>query len=36
MAYEFSVAWQCLSKRTIVFLLRIILHAKPPENLPNV
>jgi hypothetical protein len=27
MASDFSVAWQCLSKRTIVFLLRIKLHA---------
>jgi hypothetical protein len=28
MASDFSVAWQCLSKRTIGFLLRIKLHAK--------
>jgi hypothetical protein len=27
MASDFSVAWQCLSKRTIGFLLRIKLHA---------
>jgi hypothetical protein len=27
MASDFSVAWQCLSKRTIVFLLLIKLHA---------
>jgi hypothetical protein len=26
MASDFSVAWQCLSKRTIVFSLRIKLH----------
>jgi hypothetical protein len=28
MASDFSVAWQCLSKRTIGFLLRIKLHAQ--------
>jgi hypothetical protein len=28
MASDFSVAWQCLSKRTIGFLLRIKLHAR--------
>jgi hypothetical protein len=28
MASDFSVPWQCLSKRTIVFLLWIKLHAK--------
>jgi hypothetical protein len=27
MASDFSVAWQCFSKRTIFFLLRIKLHA---------
>jgi hypothetical protein len=27
MASDFSAAWQCLSKRTIGFLLRIKLHA---------
>jgi hypothetical protein len=27
MASDFSVAWQCLSKRTIGFSLRIKLHA---------
>jgi hypothetical protein len=27
MASEHSVAWQCLSKRTIVFSLRFKLHA---------
>jgi hypothetical protein len=27
MASDFSVTWQCLSERTIVFLLRIKLHA---------
>jgi hypothetical protein len=27
MASDFSAAWQCLSKITIVFLLRIKLHA---------
>jgi hypothetical protein len=27
MASDFSVAWQCLSKRIIGFLLRIKLHA---------
>jgi hypothetical protein len=29
MASDFSVAWQCLSKRTIGFLLWIKLHAHP-------
>jgi hypothetical protein len=28
MASDFSVAWQCLSKRTIVFSLQIKLHAQ--------
>jgi hypothetical protein len=28
MASDFSVAWQCLSKRTIGFSLRIKLHAQ--------
>jgi hypothetical protein len=27
MASDFSVAWQCLWKRTVGFLLRIKLHA---------
>jgi hypothetical protein len=27
MASDFSVTWQCLSKRTICFSLRIKLHA---------
>jgi hypothetical protein len=27
MASDFSVAWQCLSKRTIGFSLQIKLHA---------
>jgi hypothetical protein len=27
MASDFSVAWQCLTKRTIGFSLRIKLHA---------
>jgi hypothetical protein len=30
MASDFSVAWQCLWKRKIVFLLRIKLHADRP------
>jgi hypothetical protein len=28
MASDFSVAWQCLSKRTIGFSLQIKLHSK--------
>jgi hypothetical protein len=32
MASDFSVAWRCLSKRTIVFLLRIKLHAHSGVN----
>jgi hypothetical protein len=35
MAPDFSVAWQCLSKRAIGFLLRIKLHADK-ELLCNV
>jgi hypothetical protein len=31
MTSDFSVAWQCLSKRTIVFSVLIKLHA--PRNL---
>jgi hypothetical protein len=27
MASDFSVTWQCLSKRKLVFSLRIKLHA---------
>jgi hypothetical protein len=30
MASDFSVAWQCLWMRTIVFLLQIKLHAQEP------
>jgi hypothetical protein len=33
MASDFSVAWQCLSKRTIVFLLRIKLHSLKSDHI---
>jgi hypothetical protein len=32
MASDFSVTWQCLSKRTIVFLLWIKLHAHQADH----
>jgi hypothetical protein len=35
MASDFSVPWQCLSKRTIGFLLRIKLHAPSKKNFVN-
>jgi hypothetical protein len=35
MASDFSVAWQCLSKRTIVFLLRIKLQARSQFLVPT-
>jgi hypothetical protein len=30
MASDFSVAWQCLSKRTVGYSLQIKLHAISP------
>jgi hypothetical protein len=36
MASDFSVAWQCLSKKTIGFSLRIKLHAKTLQSLPKL
>jgi hypothetical protein len=36
MASDFSIKWQCLSKRKIVFSLRIKLHAKDLRHLNSI
>jgi hypothetical protein len=36
MASDFLVTWQCLSKRTIGFLLRIKLHAQETHTVCNL